>query len=92
MKRVFDAGLLLFHLDFSGSSNIDHRDTADQLGQALLQFLTIVVRGRFIDLSANLFNAPLEIGFLAGAIDDGRVVLVDDDSFGAAEILESNIV
>src|SRR5207247_9018944 len=75
VERVLDAGLLLLHLDLGGRADLDDRDAADQLGQALLQLLTVVVRGGLLDLGADLLHARLDVGLLAGAIDDRRVVL-----------------
>ena len=43
VQGVFDAGLLLFHFDLGGGADLDHRDTAGQLGNPLLQFLAIVI-------------------------------------------------
>ena len=57
--------------------------------ETLLQFLAVVIRGGFVDLGADLFDAAFEVGLLAGAINDRGVVLVDDDSLGAAEILSA---
>ena len=51
VQRVFDAGLLFFHLDFGRSADLDHGNTAGQLGNALLQLLAIVVGGGLIDLT-----------------------------------------
>src|SRR5688572_5646588 len=45
VQRVFDAGLLLFHFDFGGSADLDHGDTARQLGDTLLELLLVVVAG-----------------------------------------------
>src|SRR5690606_15965767 len=39
VQGVFDTSLLLFHLDFGGGTDLDHGNTAGQLGQALLQLL-----------------------------------------------------
>jgi hypothetical protein len=39
MQRVFDAGLLFLHLDLGGSADLDHRDTAGELGNKLLELL-----------------------------------------------------
>ena len=30
MKRIFDTGLFLFHFDFSGCADLDHRNTAGE--------------------------------------------------------------
>ena len=38
--------LLLLHLDLGGRADLDHRDTAGELGNALLQLFTVVVGGR----------------------------------------------
>src|SRR5690606_6318546 len=48
MQRVFDAGLLLLHLDLGRSTDLDHGDAAGELRNALLQLLLVVVaRGVF---------------------------------------------
>src|SRR5947208_5039910 len=87
VERVFDASLLFFHLHFGGCADVDHRHAADKLGQPLLQLLAIVIRSSLFDLSANLFYAAFQIGLLACSVDDDGVVFVDDDSFGAPEVL-----
>src|SRR5690606_37109973 len=41
VERVFDARLLLLHLDLGGRADLDDRDTAGELRDALLELLTI---------------------------------------------------
>src|SRR5690606_11257392 len=54
VKRVVDAILALLDLDFGCTANLDHGDAARELGQTLLELLTIIVgRGQF-DLLADL--------------------------------------
>jgi len=60
VQRVFNAGFLLFHLDFGGGTDLDHRHAAGQLGHALLQLLTVVVAGGFFDLDADLLDARFD--------------------------------
>ena len=43
-------------------------------------------------MRADLFDAAFKIGFLTGAVNDRRIVLVDDDPFGATQILQRDIV
>src|SRR6185503_3859369 len=43
VQRVLDARLLLLHLGLGGRADLDDRDAADELGEALLQLLAIVV-------------------------------------------------
>src|SRR5690606_11670199 len=47
VQGVFNAGLLFLHFDFGGSTDADDRNTAGQLGHALLQLLAIVVGSGF---------------------------------------------
>src|SRR5207253_2743015 len=83
-----DAGLLLLHLRLGGRADVNDGDAAHQLGQALLQLLAVVVRGGVLFLRPDLLHPRLDVGLLAGAVDDGAVVLVDGDALGPAEVLE----
>jgi hypothetical protein len=77
VQGVFDAGLLLLHLDLCGGTDLDHGDTAGELGQTLLELLTVVVGGGLLDLGADLLAAALDLVVLAGAVDDGGLFLAD---------------
>src|SRR6185312_12514482 len=58
--RVLDAVLALLELDLGGRARLDHRNTAGQLGQTLLQLLAVVVRVRVLDLGADLCDSALD--------------------------------
>src|SRR5690606_26553970 len=45
VQGVFDASLLFLHLGLGGSTDLDDGNTADQLGEALLELLAVVVAG-----------------------------------------------
>ena len=90
VQRVFDARLLLLHLDFGRGADLDQRHTAGQLGDALLQLLAVVVGGGFLDLLADRLDAAFDLALFAGAVDDGGVLLADLDALGAAEILQAS--
>src|SRR5712692_8232310 len=92
MHRVVNAILALLHFDFGRAADADHRDAARELGQTLLQLLTIVVRGGFLDLRLDLLNAGFDVGLLAGAVDDGGVLLVDHHLLGATEHGERDVL
>src|ERR1700747_1126763 len=70
----------------------DPRDPARELGQPLLQLLTVVVRGGFLDLRLDLIDACFDVGLLAGAVDDGGVFLVDHHLLGAAKHGERDVL
>src|ERR1700680_960184 len=92
MHRVINAVLALLHFDLGRAADADHRDAACELGQTLLQLLTVVVRGGFLDLRLDLRHPRLDVGLFAGAVDDGGVLLVDHDLFRAAEHGEGNVL
>ena len=89
---ILDARLLLLHLGFGGCTDLDDGDAADELRQPLLQLLTVVVRGRVLDLRPDLLDATFDGRRRAAAFDDGGVVLVDGDLLGLAEILELDVL
>src|SRR6266481_2064912 len=92
VHRVINAILALLHFDFGRAADADHRDAARELGEALLQLLTVVVRGGFLDLRLDLHNAGFDVGLLAGAVDDGGVLLVDHHLLGATEHGERDVL
>src|SRR5260370_16036872 len=89
---VLDAGLFLLQLCFGCRAHLDYRDPADELGQALLELLLVVVRGGLFDLHAELLDATFDLAGLAGARDDRRVVLVDGHLLGAAQVLNLHVL
>ncbi len=92
VERVFDARLLLLHLGLGGSADLDDRDAADELREALLELLAVVVGRGVLDLRADLGDAALDLVLLARAVDDRGVVLVDRDALGAAEIAHGDVL
>src|SRR6266702_3044744 len=92
MHRVINAVLALLDFDFGRAADADHRDAALELGQTLLQLLTVVVRGGFLDLRLDLIDACLDVGLLAGTVDDGGVLLVDHHLLGATEHGERDVL
>src|SRR5262249_25117552 len=75
VEGVIDAVLLLLDLDLGRAADAHNRDAASELGKALLQLLAVVVRGCLIDLLLDLGDATLDLGLLAGAVDDRGVLL-----------------
>ena len=91
MQGIVHAVFLLFHLHFGRSTDVENSYAAAQLGEALLQFLLVVVRRRGFHLGLNLADAAGDGLFRALAVHDGRVVLVDDDFLGRAEVLQGRV-
>ena len=92
MHGVINAVFLLFHFNFGRTTDTDHGNTASQLGQTLLQFLTVVIRGGVFDLLLDLANAGFDVGFLASTVNDGGLVLGNADFLGGAEHVEGDIL
>ena len=80
MHSVVNAVFAFFDLDLGGTTDADHGHAASELGEPLLQLLTIIIGGRLFDLRLDLSNATLDVLLLAGAVDDRRVFLLDRPS------------
>src|SRR5699024_6517989 len=85
---VLDAVLALLELDLGGRARLEDGDAAGELGEALLELLAVVVRVGVLDLGADLRDPALDLLGVAGALDDGRLVLGDDDLAGLAQQVE----
>src|SRR6185312_3859739 len=83
--RVLDAVLALLELNLGGRPGLDHCNAAGQLGQPLLQLLAVVVGVRVLDLGTDLVDPTLDLLRVAGALDDGGLVLGNDDLAGTAQ-------
>src|SRR5213595_3708197 len=86
MHGILNASFLFFHFRLSSRADLNHGHAADQLRETLLQLLTIVIGGRVFYLRPDGLDAPFDVGLLAAAFDERRVVLVDRDFLGPAEI------
>src|SRR5262249_6510489 len=91
IQGVFNAGFLLLHLRFGRGPHVDHGDTTDELRQTLLQFLTVVVRGRLFNLRTDLLHTPFDFRRLPSAFDDRGVVFVNRHALGPAKVVERNV-
>src|SRR5690606_14143585 len=85
---VLDAVLALLELDLGGGTGLDDGDAAGQLGQPLLQLLAVVVGVARLDLGADLVDAAGDLLGVTSTLDDGGLVLGDDDLAGPAEHVE----
>src|SRR5690606_37702948 len=88
VERVIDAILTLLHLDFGRTADLDHRNAACELCEALLQLLLVVVRRGFLDLALDLANARFDALLLAGTTNDRGVVLRDRAALRTTEHVE----
>jgi hypothetical protein len=89
VHRILDSGLLLLHLGLGGCADLDDGDAADELREALLELLAVVVGSRVVDLRADLLDAARErflAGLVVGVGDERGRVLVDRDALGLAEV------
>ena len=84
--------LALLELDLGSRAGLDDGDAASELGEALLQLLAVVVGVGVLDLLADLAHAGVQHVLVASALDDGGLVLGDDDLAGAAQQLEVSVL
>src|SRR5690606_13602224 len=89
---VLDAVLALLELDIGGGTALDDGHAAGQLRQTLLELLAVVVRVAVLDLGADLVDAALDLVGRAGTVDDGGLVLGDDDLARLAQQVERGVL
>src|SRR4029077_11912764 len=92
VQRIFDARFLLFHLSLGRSADVDDCNATSEFRESLLKLLTVVIAGRLFNLTTDLSDAALDIGFFAFAFDNGGVLLVDGNALGPAEVFELNVL
>src|SRR5262249_48384983 len=92
MHGIVNAVLAFLHLDLSGATDADHGNPARKLRQPLLQLLTIVVGGSFLDLRLDLSYTSLNIVLLAGTTHDRGVLLLDRHLLGTAKHIDRHVL
>ena len=92
LEGVLDAVLLLLHLGLGRGADLDDRDAARQLREALLELLAVEVGVGVLDLRLQLLDAALDRLGVAGPVHDRGRVLVDDDLAGLAELRELRVL
>src|SRR5882724_6501428 len=92
VQCVFDAGLLFLHFDFGRGTDFDHGNTAGELGNALLEFFLVIVRGRFLDLLTDAVDSALDVRGLAGAVDDGGILFLHQNFLRFAQVVQRRLL
>ena len=80
----------LFEFNLGGGPNFDYGYAADQLGLPLLEFLTVEIRGCFLNLGFNLFDSGGDGIIGAFALDDSGVVFVRAYPSGPSQVFNLN--
>src|SRR5690606_25005614 len=91
-EGVLEAVLLLLELRLGRGANADHRDTAGELGEALLELLTGVVGVGVLELGLDALDAFLDDALVALTLDDRRLVLAGADALGAAQLADADVL
>src|SRR5260370_1172371 len=92
VHRVVDPILALLPLDLSSPADADHCNAAGEFRQPFLQLLLVVVGRGLLDLYLDLGDTRLDVGLLAGTVDDRGVLFLDHHFLGAPEHVHSNLV
>ena len=86
MQRILDTALLLFHPGFGGRADLDQRDTAGELGGALLQLFLVVIADVIFGLLADFLDAIVDSVGLSAAADKGGVFFRGFNAFCRAQV------
>src|SRR4029077_13549323 len=91
-EGVLDPVLLLLELDLRRGADLQDGDPTGQLGEALLELLTVEVRGGVLDLELDLADARLDGVLGPLALHDGCGVLGRGHSACLTQVLDLNAV
>src|SRR5205807_9354223 len=86
-----DAALLLLHVRFGRGADSDDGHAARQLRQPLAELLLVVFTFGLLHLSADLLDALLDVGLLAGAANDGSVFFLDPNHLGLSKLTQLDV-
>src|SRR4051812_31175805 len=89
---VLDAVLALLEFHLGGRTDLDDRNTAGELRQALLQLLAVVVRVALLDLGADLVDPALDLLGVTGTLDESGLVLGGGELAGATEVVQRSVL
>src|SRR6185437_12439758 len=92
VQGIFHARLLFLHLDFSGGTDLDQRDSAGELRNTLLKLLLVVIAACVLNLLADGLDAGRDIRGLAASVYDGRVLFRNDNLFGLAQMVQCDLL
>ena len=84
--------LALLELDLGCSANLDDRNAAGQLGQPLLQLLTVIVAVRLLDLGTDLVHATLNLLRVTCTFNDRGLIFGDDNLACATQQVERGAI
>ncbi len=86
VQRILIKGLALFHFGFGRGAHLHLGHASGELGQALLQLLTVVIAVSLLDLTTDQLAAAFQRLLVACTLGDGGVFAVDAHFLGAAQI------
>ena len=84
--------LFFLQFNFGCSTHLQHRHATRQLCKTLLQFLAVIIAIGVIDFVFDLADAAGNIGFVAGAFDDGRFIFGHDNFLGTSQQIEGDVL
>src|SRR5690554_7027604 len=90
-QGIVNTVFLLLHFNFGSCTYVKHGNTAGQLSQTLLKFLTIVIRSSIGNLCLDLRCTGIDGVFRAAAINNGGVLLIDGDFLSGTQHLDGGV-
>ena len=92
VQSILHAIFCLFHLSLGGCAYTDYRYAARELGQTLLELLSVEIGLGLFDLFLDLSDAGSKSFLVAEAVNDDCIFLLNLDALGAAELVNGGIL
>ncbi len=77
IEGILDPRLFLLHLRLGCRTYVDHRNTADEFREPLLEFFLVIVGCRLVYLCLYLFDPSLDLLRVSRAFNDRCIFLID---------------
>src|SRR5262249_30011523 len=92
IQCIIDPIFLFLHLYFRRAANFDDGNAARELGETFLQLLAVVVGSSVLNLLLDLSNPAFDIFLLAGAVDNGGVILGNRHTLGMPQHFHGDVL
>ena len=92
VQRVVNTVFLFLDFNFGRTADFQHGNPAGQLAQTFLQLLAVIIGSRLFDFFFNLRLACFNRRFVAGTVNNRRIIFGNDNPLGRTQHINCRIL